>query len=298
MYQPFIGNHSKHKESNENGKKVIGFAAEHDLRVATTCFEHKDIHKEMWIAPDGKTVNQIDHILIESKHLKDADSDHLLVRAKKKYKKPQHRNRQKKVDRRCVQRLNNESTRKEYQKQISDKLEIYNSSNVERRWQKLEERLKEGANILKDEGHRSIKRWFDADCKNQIEIRSQARIKMLKQNTVEIRYYYKQCRKKVKKICRRKKREHVEEQIKNIENNYTKKQTRHKKTTKRLPSQDTLLQKQRGKTSERSGGEFEKVGRTLYIAAEIIKMGGEKFEENLYNIIADVWTQETMPRRW
>ena len=78
---------------------MIKFAVEKKLRVATTYFQHLEIHQGMWLSPHKKTVNLIDHILIEGKHLRyitdarsyrgtDANSDHFLVKAKIKYRKP------------------------------------------------------------------------------------------------------------------------------------------------------------------------------------------------------------------
>ncbi|XP_018406778.1 PREDICTED: uncharacterized protein LOC108782884 [Cyphomyrmex costatus] len=60
------------------------------LFIGSTRFPHKDIHKYTWQAPDGVTRNQIDHVLIDKKHLKslldvrtmrsaDMYSDHKLV---------------------------------------------------------------------------------------------------------------------------------------------------------------------------------------------------------------------------
>jgi predicted class III extradiol MEMO1 family dioxygenase len=53
--------------SNENGKIIIQFAEENNMIIKSTSFAHKDIHKETWMSPDGKTRNRIDHILIEKR---------------------------------------------------------------------------------------------------------------------------------------------------------------------------------------------------------------------------------------
>ena len=56
-------------------------------------FPHRDIHSHSWTSPDGKTHNQIDHILIDRRRQSiildvrsfrrvDCDTDHYLVVAK------------------------------------------------------------------------------------------------------------------------------------------------------------------------------------------------------------------------
>jgi len=49
------------------GIKMIQFAIFNGLNVRSTMFPHKDIHKETWYAADGRTANQIDHILISNR---------------------------------------------------------------------------------------------------------------------------------------------------------------------------------------------------------------------------------------
>ena len=72
---------------------MVNFATSKNLVVKRTMFPHRNIHKYTWTSPDGKTHNQIDHILIDRKwHSSvieirsfrgaDCDTDHYLVVAK------------------------------------------------------------------------------------------------------------------------------------------------------------------------------------------------------------------------
>ena len=90
---PTNGNKSLHQDSNDNGVRLVNFAASKNLVVKSTMFPHRNIHKYTWTSPDGQTHNQIDHILIDRRwHSSildvrsfrgaDSDSDHYLVVAK------------------------------------------------------------------------------------------------------------------------------------------------------------------------------------------------------------------------
>ena len=68
----------------------IGFCAANNMAITTTLYPHKDIHKNTWTSPDGRTRNQIDHIAVNRTFKKlvrdarafrgaDAGSDHNLV---------------------------------------------------------------------------------------------------------------------------------------------------------------------------------------------------------------------------
>jgi hypothetical protein len=67
MYRPITGKYSLHTLSNDNGIRLINFACSKNMVVASTLFNHKDIHKMTWRSPDGQTFNQIDQLLIDAR---------------------------------------------------------------------------------------------------------------------------------------------------------------------------------------------------------------------------------------
>ena len=61
IFKPTIGNKSLH---NDNGVRRVHFATSKHLVVKSTMFPRRNIHKYNWTFLNGKTLNQIDHILI------------------------------------------------------------------------------------------------------------------------------------------------------------------------------------------------------------------------------------------
>jgi hypothetical protein len=64
IFKPPVGNESLLEISIDNGVRVVNFATPKNLTVKSTMFPHSNIHKFTWTSPDGRTHNQIDHILI------------------------------------------------------------------------------------------------------------------------------------------------------------------------------------------------------------------------------------------
>jgi len=64
MYRPVIGPNSLQEISNGNRTRLVNFAHSKNCIISSTYFPRKNIHKFTWKSPDGRTYNQIDHILI------------------------------------------------------------------------------------------------------------------------------------------------------------------------------------------------------------------------------------------
>jgi hypothetical protein len=90
-YENVTGKHKLYDVSKQNGKMICNFAIENNMTVMSTQFQHKTIHKGTWISPELTTVNQIDHILINTNKRKtvqdvrslwglNCDSDYFLVK--------------------------------------------------------------------------------------------------------------------------------------------------------------------------------------------------------------------------
>jgi hypothetical protein len=97
-------------------------------------FPHHSIHKYTWTSRDGKTHNQIDHILIDRRRNSnildiksfrgaDCDSDHYLVVAKVRERLAVSKRMVKKMDveRFNVKQLNEEEVKEQYQLTIQKK---------------------------------------------------------------------------------------------------------------------------------------------------------------------------------
>jgi hypothetical protein len=90
IYQGHVVRHSMHLNRNNNEQRLVEIAAAKNMVLFSTCFPHKEIHKQTWRFPDGKTNKKNHHILIDkinASSMLDAktcrgassDSDHYLV---------------------------------------------------------------------------------------------------------------------------------------------------------------------------------------------------------------------------
>ncbi|GFR60171.1 craniofacial development protein 2 [Elysia marginata] len=62
-FEEYMGKHGLGVR-NQNGERFLDFCIGNNLVIGGTILKLKDIHKDTWNSPDGKTRNQIDHAAI------------------------------------------------------------------------------------------------------------------------------------------------------------------------------------------------------------------------------------------
>lgn len=238
VYKSITGGYSLHGKTNENGEKLIQYATESRMKIMSTSFERKSIYKGTWMSPDGKTCNQIDHVLIEAKHKETiknvksrrgamADSDHFMVQIKVKFEVPKPKKwKGNTIKRYDIKILEDENKMYDFQEKIAAKLVKPKGESVNTCFSKLEEALGGVATqILKKENNKTDN-WYDEDCKRVTEKKSKARIIYLQNRNEENKRKYDEERRNAKKICRKKKRAMLEQKIEKIEEDYKAKSIR------------------------------------------------------------------------
>jgi hypothetical protein len=63
--KPTVGNESLYEITSDNGVRVVNFGVSKTQTVKSTMFPHHNFQKFTWTSPDGKTHNQINHILLD-----------------------------------------------------------------------------------------------------------------------------------------------------------------------------------------------------------------------------------------
>lgn len=294
MYKNVTGGNSKHLVSNENGVKLIQFAVENDMTIMSTFFNRKDIYKGTWISPDGRTVNQIDHMLIENRHVKsvkntrsyrgaNAESDHFMVRTKMCQELPKKtantNKRRRKYD---IQKMHIPEIKHSFEVRIEEKLrEKLGTDEIEEEWQFLEKSIQQVANSLIPYGNSTKdKNWCDEECKIAIQQRNKARMEMLTKRNEASKTVYSEKRKEVKRLCRKKKREGMEQRISKIENHFINKEIRnfYQEAKKQKSTGTTRTIFCKSKEGRLLGGTEEKLNRWKEHFEEVLNEEGD--EEN------------------
>jgi exonuclease III len=66
VYQNVASKHTLHEISNRNGEWVCEYTIANNMKIISTYYQHKRIHKGTWTSPDGNTLNQTDHVITDT----------------------------------------------------------------------------------------------------------------------------------------------------------------------------------------------------------------------------------------
>ena len=175
-----VGKFSLHRESNKNGVRLTELALSRGLVVSSTRFSHLQIHMGTWKIPGKSRSNQIDHVLMDSRHAS------------------------------CILDIRSSNLNT-----LDDSLPL----QVNEHWKKCAGIINKAATKhLKNDESRTRNKWYDYECEAICNVKNQARRKMLHTYTRSNREDYKQKRKEAYKLIRKKKRQQLKDEISNLEN--------------------------------------------------------------------------------
>ena len=233
-------------ESTDNGIRFISFAASKNMIISSTFFRRKEIHKATWIAPDGVSMTQIDHVAIDKRHASsildvrtmrgaEIGSDHFLVRVKFRAKISSKSAITSKASKKHhIEALKQPAIAQEYVNKLNEQLDELDvtSMSAEQHWNQVSEAMNNAASsVLGKRPSKHRKPWFDMECEEALAKKTEARAKWLQENTssttrrqANTRSVYRSAyklfsdeRKRVYRLFRNKKRQYEELQVKEIQ---------------------------------------------------------------------------------
>jgi len=200
-------------------------------------FPHRNIHKYTCTSPDGKTHNQIDHVLIDRRwHSSildvrsfrgaECDTEHYLVIAKVRERIAVGKQAAQRFDRQRfnLRKLNEPQVREQYQIEITNRFAALENLNdyedVNRIWENIKENIQTAAEeSLGVHELKQNKPWFGEECLGFLDQMKRAKMQWIqdpRQSNVDI---LNNVRREVSRHFRDKKKAYMRVEIEEIETN-------------------------------------------------------------------------------
>ena len=157
---------------NDNGERLCDICSTNGFIVTGTIFPHKEIHKTTWKSPDGRTLNQIDHVLVngnmrtsvlDTRVMRGADvfSDHFLVRTKIRLKLMKNKVKNNTIERFDVKKLNSDEIRRRFNAEVRNRFQVLQDvQDVEEEYDKILEVYREAAKDTIGNTKKQSKPWI------------------------------------------------------------------------------------------------------------------------------------------
>jgi hypothetical protein len=213
---PNVGKYSLHEETYNNGWRMIDFAITKNMAISSKLFQYKRIYKETWRSPDETTSNQIDHVMIDSRHATDildvkscrgadCNTDHYMVKIKYEQRISiiEKLSAQRSIKYK-VENLKEGTNAKEYRNKVQELLQILPNTedqHVEAAWEDIKQAICKAADNILGQNPRTVRNgWYDEECKEMLEEQNNARLKMLQRKTQSNIEAYKEARREARKV--------------------------------------------------------------------------------------------------
>lgn len=205
-YKRVMGRHGLGKR-NDNGERLCEMSDMNELVITGTLFPYKNIHKATWVSPDGRTRNQIDHVLINKRFRNsvkdtrvcrsaDIGSDHYLVcttvklrlRTKQKEKKSTRvKYNTTKLKDEAILKTFTINLRNRFQVLEDEELGIEDNEDVERDSQVLEKAYTEVAEAILGRPRKNKKPWISEESWNLVDQQEEINKKIIGTRSEKIR---------------------------------------------------------------------------------------------------------------
>ena len=181
-----------------NGERLVDFCLNNNCIIGGTIFPHKNIHELTWKSPNGHTINQINHVIINKKWRRslldvkvyqgaDVSSDHdYMLFAKVKLKLmavDSNKQRRRVYD---INRLKSQEVRRNFSIELKNRFAALaaledetDQDPVECSWNRFKESYAAVAKKTVGFKKKKTKKWLSAETWARIEARRKAKEKML-----------------------------------------------------------------------------------------------------------------------
>jgi hypothetical protein len=181
VYQQAAGKYTLHESTNSNGEWACEYAIANNMKIVSTYYQRKRIHLGTWTSPDGNTVNQIDHVMVDAKRKgvvedvrtmrgPNCDSDHFLVKVKirqKLIRTPINVNKQIKWNQNNPM---NTTKLQQYRTCLCNKLNKKGKQQgIEEEWAHIKQTIMEAAKeSIQTQNMSTRNEWWDDECRQII----------------------------------------------------------------------------------------------------------------------------------